>query len=289
MIKPWIGAMFAGLFGTQIACAQTLHPGDVFQDCDICPEMVVLPAGRFEMGKDQAPIHLFKDVYLDTRPVREIAIDRLFAMGRYEVTYGEYQACVKAGACVHMPPMDEVGLAPRHPAHGVFGRDAPKYPAWSSQLTGQVYRLPSEAEWEYAARGGTSIVSFWWGVRRWPGKENCDGCRWPWQKATYRQVGSFAANPFGLYDMLGNVSEMTADCWHDGYDGAPVDASPRRQDNCPDLVSRGGSWRSPWPFMTVWSRQKYHRDKWLPLNGLRVVRELTDEELGGGLMRLVPK
>jgi formylglycine-generating enzyme required for sulfatase activity len=172
--------------------------------------MVVIPAGRFRMGDLQG------DGDPDERPVREVTIARPFALGRYEVTFEEYERFCRATG--NPVPEDSGFGRGRHPVVNATWNDAVAYALWLSEQTGRSYRLPTEAEWEYAARGG-SQTRFWWGQE--------------------------AANSFGLHDVLGNLWEWTADCYHSSYEGVPSDGRPHIYHHCGQKVIRGGSWVVP--------------------------------------------
>ncbi len=213
------------------------QPGAIFRDCDQCPEMVVVPAGRFRMG-DLAGVG-----DSDERPVHEVAIEYPFAVGKYEVTFAEWDACVAAGGCTHLPKDVGWGRGTR-PVINVSWNDAQQYVRWLSRETGKSYRLLSEAEWEYMARAGTT-TKYPWGNEIGANKANCDGCGSQWDVESTAPVGSFETNAFGLYDTAGNVWEWVEDCGHDGYGGAPADGSAWVSGNCDIRVWRGGSWDGP--------------------------------------------
>ena len=209
--------------------------GKQFRDCDFCPQMVVVPAGRFTMGgESEGPRH-------------RVTIPRRFAVGMYEITFEEWDACVKAGGCGNHRAGDRNWGRDRRPAIYVSWRDARSYVRWLRQLLGQPYRLLSEAEWEYAARAGTRSA-FPWGVAAGRKRANCKGCGSRWDGRKTAKVGTFPANVFGLHDMHGNVREWVQDCWHASYRSAPADGSAwTTGSNCRMRVLRGGSWSDiPW-------------------------------------------
>lgn len=214
-------------------------PGSRFRDCPQCPEMVVLPPGPFLMGSPDTE----SGRRANEGPVHRVTIDHAFAMGVHEVTFEEWDACVESGGCDGYRPKQRffgrnMGGA-QHPVIRVGWEDVPAYLAWLSQETGARYRLPSEAEWEYAARGGTPTPYY-------------TGNTMSQEEANYGRyfvgrpvpVGSYPANPFGLHDMLGNVAEWCEDCWNENYVGAPADGSAWRSGNCDRRVLRGGHWAS---------------------------------------------
>ena len=215
-------------------------PGEIFRDCDQCPEMVVVPAGRFRMGD------LAGAGFLNERPVHDVTVSP-FAAGKYEVTFAEWDACVAGGGCTHRPADKGWGRGTR-PVINVSWDDTQAYVRWLSRETGKPYRLLSEAEWEYVARAG-STTKYWWGNAADHDHANYgkDGCcegmaagadRW----VNTSPVGSFKANAFGLFDTVGNVFEWVEDCWNKHYNGAPADGSAWMSGNCDRHVLRGGSW-----------------------------------------------
>ncbi len=213
-----------------------LLTGFVFRDCDTCPEMVVIPTGRFQMGDLSGRGTSYE------RPVHEVTIDYPFAVGQYEVTFAEWDACVTAGGCSHRPDYEGWGRGTR-PVIKVSWEDAQEYVKWLSRETGKPYRLLSEAEWEYVARAGTT-TQYWWGDALGTNKANCDGCGSQWDDTSTAPVGSFAANAFGVFDTAGNVWEWVEDCWNGGYEGAPTDGRTWTSGDCSRRVMRGGSWVS---------------------------------------------
>ncbi len=201
------------------------------------PEMVVLPGGRFVMGSPERE----EGRYPDEGPQRDVTV-RSFAMGVTEVTFADWDRCVSAGGCKQRPE-DEGWRRGNRPVINVSWDDAQEYARWLSGETGRKYRLPSEAEWEYAARGGTSSA-YWWGNEIGRNRANCVGCESRWDNKQTAPVKSFAANPFGLYDTAGNVWEWVSDCYKDSYQGAPSDGRSVEASGCEMRVLRGASWYS---------------------------------------------
>jgi formylglycine-generating enzyme required for sulfatase activity/uncharacterized caspase-like protein len=236
---------------------------DRFRDCDACPEMVRLPRGSFTMGAN--------DGDASERPAHRVTLAQPLALGRYPVTVGEWTACVGAGSC---KPLSGGDLANDVPAHNLSWDDATAYVGWLTRLTGRPYRLPSEAEWEYAARAG-SATRYWWGDAIGVGKADCRGCGGAWSSARPAPVGSFEANPFGLHGMNGGVAQWAADCWYPTHAGAPADGAARGG-TCSRRVLRGGAWRNDPSYLRSSSRIDYDAGVRYVANGLRVARSLTD-------------
>jgi formylglycine-generating enzyme required for sulfatase activity len=216
---------------------RALRPGDAFRECAKgCPEMVIVPAGEFIMGSaiDE------EERLTNEGPKHQVTIARPFAVSRFEVTFDDWDTCVSVGFC---PWADDDGMGRgTRPVIYLSWDDARQYVAWLSQMTGKTYRLLTEAEWEYAARAGTT-TAYYWGDEIGNNNANCDGCGSRWDNLQISPVGSFKPNAFGLYDMLGNVSEWVEDCYWRDYVGAPTDGSARTGD-CKLRVVRGGSWTS---------------------------------------------
>ena len=221
-----------------VELAQGGSAGDVIQDCPACPPMVYIPAGSFRMGDIQG------GGASDEKPVHRVSV-KAFLMSATEVTFAQWDACVAAGGCDDSGPRSAGGDngwgRGSRPVIEVSWEDAQQYVKWISTKTGAQYRLPSEAEWEYAARAG-SETKYSWGNSIGNNKANCDGCDSRWDNSQTAPVGSFAANAFGLYDMHGNVWEWTQDCWNGSYKGAPSDGTAWLSGECGRRVLRGGSW-----------------------------------------------
>ena len=203
----------------------------VFKDCDVCPEMVVIPRGAFVMGSDLLPAE---------KPKHPVFIKKPFAMSQFEITFDNWEACLAERGCTHNPHDHNWGRG-RQPIMNIDFHMAEGYAKWLSKKTGQIYRLPSEAEWEYAARAG-STTAYWFGDDEKDGKINCRNCSGAVPGHRNAPVGQYDPNPFGLYDMHGNAYEWVSDCWVPHYKGAPRDGAPRLDGNCDIRVIRGGSW-----------------------------------------------
>ena len=220
-----------------------------FRDCDDhCPEMASIPPGKFFMGSGPSE----KDAKVNEEPRHAVEISYSFAVGAYEVTLAEWEACVSEGGCSSIP-LDRhkrPGNGKRPVTH-VTWHEAKTYTDWLSGRTGMDYRLPSESEWEYVARANTTTL-FHTGQSITSEQANYDG-RYDWRRSgvltsdIYRgrtlEVGPFEANAFGLHDIHGNASEWTLDCYNSHYNGAPEDGQARGTGNCARRVVRGGSWK----------------------------------------------
>ncbi len=230
--------------------------GQGFRDCADCPEMVVAPAGSYLRGSTDADVAaLVKEHGKDTEqywkretPQRRVTIAKPFAVGRFSVTFAEWEACVAGGGCqTTKQPSDQGWGRADRPVINVSWDDAQEYVAWLSKKTGKSYRLLSEAEREYVARAGTT-TQFWWGNVISTDKANYDGnyTHAGSQKGEYRQktlpVKSFQPNPWGLYQVHGNVWEWVQDCFVDSYKTAPTDGSAVATGDCIVRFLRGGAW-----------------------------------------------
>ena len=211
-----------------------------FRDCPDCPEMLVIPSGTFDMGSPADEVGR----YGIEAPLHRVTVGKAFAMGKTEVTQGQWRTLMGSNPSHFSACGDDC------PVERVNWNDAQEYLLKLSTVTGKHYRLPSEAEWEYAARAGMA-TPFNTGNCINTAEANYDGSRdYNFCRAASRNfrqrtmpVGSFAANGFGLHDMHGNVSEWVEDCWHEDYQGAPADGSAWSSDACDKRVLRGGSWR----------------------------------------------
>jgi formylglycine-generating enzyme required for sulfatase activity len=259
----------------EAAPARAFTPGEAFRDCEACPEVMPFAAGaEFAMGAPEGEVSR-EDA---ETPQVKVTIAKPFAIGIHEVTYDEWAACIADGGCSGYEPPDLGWGKKQRPVVNVSVEDARAYLAWLSEKTGATYRLPSEAEWEYAARAG-SDGAFYTGDQITTGQANYNG-QYPYNRAPkgqYRSktttVGSFAANAFGLHDMHGNVREWTQDCWRSSHSGAPEDGTAVGG-ACSSQVIKGGSWN-----VGAWRLRSAYRDdgeKTLRKydTGFRVVRDL---------------
>ena len=251
-------------------------PGSLFQECVDCPEMVVIPSGAFDMGSPKNEAQRDDD----EGPVRRVTIAEPFAMGRYEVTFSEWDACAADGFCRRVADDGGWGRGQR-PVINVSWNDIRTFLDWMNDgLDGAPYRLPSEAEWEYAARAGTT-TPFWWGTTVSPDQANYnemdtsgDALQGVFREQTI-EVGSFSANPFGLFDVHGNVWEWVEDCYVDSDTGAPIDGSAQTASDCGYRVLRGGSWlNDPWLLRSAYRVRDRSDDRNRNI-GFRLARTLT--------------
>jgi formylglycine-generating enzyme required for sulfatase activity len=249
-----------------VVLAPSLAHGQAHR-CDVCPEMVALSAGEFGMG---SPANDF-DATQYERPLHRVRV-RAFEIARYAVTFEQWDACVQDRGCVHRPLDHGWGRA-RQPVVDVSWDDARQYLRWLNSRTEGGYRLPTEAEWEYAARGGRATVRYW-GDAIGANHANCDGCGSRWDNARTAPAGSFAPNPFGLFDMLGNVWQWVEDCWHDSYAGAPTDGSAWERQRCSERVARGGSWNYTRRFVRGAGRERFDATLRFYDLGFRVARSV---------------
>ena len=229
-------------------CAADIGFREALADGGEGPEMVVIPTGRFEMGCRT------DDCGEAAQPVHEVGFEQSFSLSRTEVTFAQWDACVEGGGCNGYVPRDRLWGRGDRPVIYVGREDAEAYAAWPSEQTGTDSRLPSEAEWEYAARGGR-YTKYSWGDEVGEGRANCVGCGGRWDAlfaappfllgGGTAPVGTFAANAFCLHDMHGNVGEWVADWWNESYEGAPTDGGAWMSGDPAWHVARGGSWALP--------------------------------------------
>lgn len=226
------------------------------RDCDVCPRMTLLPGGTFLRGspENEAGRNAYEG------PQREVTVPA-FAIGTYEVTRDEWNACVADGACPDKGYSDGGSI----PALGVSFREGEQFAAWLSRKTAKRYRIPTEAEWEYAARGGTQ-TAYWWGERFESGRV-ATGAPAP--------VGSHGANGFGLHDVTGNAREWVADCYVNNYANAPDDGRAAKDGDCGKRVVRGGAWSNPPSDLRVANRSRIDAGVRAQYMGLRVASDLN--------------
>jgi formylglycine-generating enzyme required for sulfatase activity len=232
-----------------------------FRSCEHCPVMVTVAAGAFGMGSNDDPTE---------KPLHRVTLPA-FGIGKFPVSVADWDACAAAGGCTLKPPGGP-GDPARMPMTNLSWDDTAQYVAWLRQSTGKPYRLPSEAEWEYAARAGTT-TRYWWGEQPGSGHADCEGCGDPHDATHPQTMDTFPPNPWGLYGTSGGVAEWVDDCWHLSYisqQGAPTDGSSWAFANCGRHVLRGGSWRSSASQVTVSSRTFFDANVRDPGNGMRV-------------------
>ncbi len=279
--------LFWLLHGCALSPKEQLQPLQKFQDSlrdgGLGPKMVAIPGGSFIMGASPD-----EPVQFEPEKLRhKVTIKKPFAIGQYEITFEEFDRFVAATG--YRKPSDK-GWGTMHwgrvnmPLFDVTWRDARRYVEWLSKQTGKHYRLPTEAEWEYAARAGTT-TAFHTGdcihtdQANFHGRHEFGDCPLP---PLYRgqptPVGSFEPNAWGLYDMHGNIFEWTLDCWHDSYEGAPSDGSAWMDEgdnfNCERRVLRGGSWSGRPADLRSSFRSHNDADFKSIFIGFRVVRDL---------------
>ena len=285
--------------------------GQRFRDCSACPEMVVVPAGTFIMGSPESEEGRLRTVYdedgtairwtvideveLEVEvgqrlvvvegPQRYVTIESPFAVGVYEVTFDEWDACARAGGCGGLIPDHEGWGRGRRPVINVNWDEAQTYVRWLLNETGNEYRLLSEAEWEYVARAGTVTARYW-------GETPSEQCRYAngadavalaanpgWRTAPCSDghlgtapVGSYDLNPFGLYDVLGNVWEWTQDCWNERYSGGPADGTAWESGDCSTRVQRSGGWANEPESLRSASRSRVSAGDRYSTAGFRIAR-----------------
>jgi len=270
-----------------------------FQECPECPQMVGIPAGKFLMG---SPVR--EPGRFDSEGPQHAVTVKAFALGKYPVTSAQFLAFLNATGYQPRPCNEMLGLGwkrisrgltatptdvepPLWPAVCLDWKDAEAFIVWLNAQARAArpglgnrnpYRLPSEAEWEYAARAGTNTAR-WWGDEIGKGNANCNGCGTRWDNKLLAPVDSFAPNPFGVVGMLGNAWEWTADCWHPSYVGAPADGSAWKDSFCIRRVIRGGSWNNVPIFIRSASRVGAQESgaaeyDYSTLTGFRVARDL---------------
>lgn len=246
----------------------SLRAGAAFQDPlasgGAGPVMIALAGGTFLMGSSNVSI------VAEERPQHEVVV-RPFAISKHEITIADYLRFTRAtGRKLPLGLPKDKSL---YPMHHVSWEDALAYTRWLSEQTGKEYRLPSEAEWEYAALGGTE-TPYWWGFEVGRNQAHCQKCETGLDTEQPTQIGRFAANPFGVHDTAGNVAEWVHDCFHESYEGAPADGSVWEGGDCSYRVVRGGSFHSAPPGIRSRARSKRRPNDTYHTVGIRVVREV---------------
>jgi formylglycine-generating enzyme required for sulfatase activity len=274
VIRPFMQATIRPYLLTAVQ-EQMLKPKDTFRECaveqgqDYCPEMVVVPAGSFMMGSPSTENGRFAN----EDPQHSVVMAKPYAVSKFEVTFDEWDTCVADGDCPQSISDSGFGRG-RRPVINVAWDDAQRYVAWLSKMTGKPYRLLTEAEYEYATRGGTQ-TAFPWGDEIGNNNANCNGCGSQSDNNQTTPVGSFSANGFGLFDMVGNVWEWVEDCVHGNYSDAPTDGSAWiKSGNCNNRTVRGGNWKLAPANVRSATRNWYSADGRDSGLGIRVGRTL---------------
>ncbi len=266
--------------------AQNLTPGRTFRHCQNCPEMIVLPTATYQMGADPQD----RQARSREKPRHNVRLDTPLAVGRSEVSFAQWEACVAQGGCRHYQPRDNGWGRDNHPVIYVSWRDATAYVDWLQKKTGKPYRLLFEAEWEFAARAPVSVgprLASAQSVRlhRTPKPDaqfvNFDGSTTyiKGRAGLYRgktvTITQLKANRFGLYNMRGNVSEWVQDCWFASHKGAPSSSAARQKNNCQSRVVRGGSWYDEPSALRFSARHPRDANTRLNIIGFRVALPLA--------------
>ncbi len=253
---------------TRFLSSLRVNPADLIQDSmrdgSLGPQMIALGGGSFIRGDLQG------DGDGDEQPAVKIQLQP-FAIGIYEVTFNEYDRfCDETRR--HKPDDQGWGRGSR-PVVNVSWEDAKAYVEWLSRRTEQHYRLPTDAEWEYAARAGTSS-RYWWGNDPEPYRANCAECNSLWDGEKSAPVGRFPPNHLGLHDTAGNVFEWVEDCWVDNFSERSLDGKVPHQDACGKRVIRGGAWSFPIKEVRSANRWRDFPTRSSDDTGFRLVREL---------------
>ncbi len=298
-LRVFLAMIAVGLLAAGVARAEE-HQDREFTECVDCPVMVGIPAGKFVMGSPAHEVGRF-----DAEGPQHAVSVRAFALGKFDVTSKQFLLFLSSTAYQPQPcntilnmrwhndgsghayPPEEVE-PPNWPAVCLDWHDAQAYIDWLNARARAAhpelksakgpYRLPTEAEWEYAARGGTT-TSRWWGGDIGSGNADCNGCGSTFDNHVLADVDSFKPNPFGLYGILGTAWQWTADCWHPSYVGAPVDGRAWTGGDCSKHVIRGGSWDNVPLFIRSAARSGAAADMggeydYSSLAGFRVARDL---------------
>ena len=259
-----------------VGVESNLKPKDVFKECEKCPEMIVVPPGEFNMGSPVSELDRNKN----EGPQHIVKFAHQFAVGRFAVTFDEWAACVAGGGCNDFTPSDSGWGRDNRPVIHVSWDDAQAYVAWLSKKTGKTYRLLTEAEREYVTRAGTA-TPFWFGDTISLEQANFDD-KHPYnnsppggRRGKTEPVDSFAPNPWGLYQVHGNVWDWVEDCFNDSYVGAPSDGSAWTSGDCGKHVLRGGAWIDQPRFLRSAFRLGDVTSRRYNLQGFRVARSLN--------------
>jgi len=259
LVAIFIGAIAIAASANQIITLEGSNrkaAPQTIRDCEkICPELIILPKGEFVMGATDNQPHRTEDL-----PAHRVTINYQIAIGKYDVTFSEWDACVQDGGCGGYKPKDNGWGRGNRPVINISWEDAQQYTKWLSKHTGHLYRLPSSAEWEYAARAGSTKIFYTGDVierdRTLEGGDKGDA-NFGYSLGRTTEVGKYRPNAFGLFDMIGNVMQWTQDCDEEektgqpefkDYTNAPTDGAARDRVGCRIRIYRGGSWStSPFP------------------------------------------
>lgn len=272
-LKPRVYALM-NVNALTAAQEKALKPGQSFNECTDCPDMVAVPSGSFMMGSST-----LEAIGGHEYPQHAVTIDKPFAVSKYAVTFAAWDVCAAQGGCATHVSDNGWGRGQR-PIINVDWNDVHAYVAWLSRVTGRSYRLLSEAEYEYAMRAGAATLYPWGDTVKLDGKPmaNCKGCGSQWGDKSTAPVGSFPPNQFGLYDMAGNVFAWTEDCDHASYEGAPVDGAVWQAEghgDCSQHIIRGGSWDTAPDLLRSVARMGWPVDFRATGVGFRVARTLA--------------
>ena len=264
LIYAWVSLTAGALTVSSRELVKHREVGTVFKDCVVCPEMSIIPSGTFMIGSTKGRKREL--------PVSKITITKSLAVSRYEVTFDQWDACFNSGGCSKKPSDRGWGRDSR-PVINILLTDIDEYVTWLTKKTGHIYRLPSESEWEYAARAG-SQTEFSWGDQMQTGAANCRGCGTKWSGIKSAPVGQFKPNAWGLYDVHGNVFEYVADCWSNDHYNIPRNGVAKKTANCLSKVIKGGSWYYLPKVSRSASRVRNDKRVFSYFIGFRVFREL---------------
>ncbi|MBS0384190.1 MAG: SUMF1/EgtB/PvdO family nonheme iron enzyme [Proteobacteria bacterium] len=260
---PQQGTSLASVTVPQPPAPATFSPGQSLHDCQNCPDLVVVPGGLFMMGSPSTQAGRGRD----EGPQREVSISP-FAIGKYEVTFQQWDACLAGGGCGGYSPPDHGWGRGSHPVSGVSYSDAKAYLDWlNAQNPSAHYRLATEAEWEYAARAGAT------GAYAFQGRLTTHLATFLMQRTT--EVGAHGANAYGLFDMYGNVGEWVEDCYAPSYNLAPVDGAAVETAHCARRAYRGGSYSDQASALRATARRSAAPTARLPGVGFRIARSLN--------------
>lgn len=265
------------LYSSIIACSDNKpshipsYLQDTLKNGNSGPKLAIIPTGTGVVGGENF------ETFQNQSPQHKVISTQEYAMGVAEITFAEYDAFCKS-TFTNCPDDNGWGRGSQ-PVNNVSWLDAIAYVEWLSEQTNQVYRLPSEAEWEYAARGGTS-TKFWWGDEYIQGIDHCerhlDGCPEGTELSKPGPAGRFTANPFGLFDVTSNLAEWVLDCDSPSHEGATSAMEPRLNGSCADFISKGSSWLNPQPYVHLSKRVGVSKTGKYKDLGFRVLREIKE-------------